>query len=278
MSSVSDPTPSGEDRAVAQPTTREIPVIPAGGATPSAPSAPPSAPGAARSAPGAPALPPHPGALQPAPVAPPEQPAAPPGWAPGFNEPNETGPVNFVPGLPGVGTSGPPLPAAEPEPTGATAAAVGAGSRTWPDTLEADASAAKAPRAPQDRTALLGIGLAVLALLLLELGLGLSFGDRSFWSLVPLWSAFATVAALLALVGFAPATLGRRGGPGNAARGAGATGSGLPWRIAAGGLVGLAVFWLLVVLPHADTNRGFVLTAALGALGAGLWMGPARSR
>jgi hypothetical protein len=194
-----------------------------------------------------------------------------------LDEPTETGPVNFVPGLPAVGTSAPPLPAAGPEPTGATAAAVGAEGRIWPDTLEADASA-KAPRAPQDRTTLLGAGLAVLALLLLELGLGLGFGDRSFWSLVPLWSAFATVAALLALVGFAPVGLGRRGGPGKAARGAGATGSGLPWRIAAGGLVGLAVFWLLVVLPHADTNRGFVLTAALGALGAGLWMGPARSR
>jgi hypothetical protein len=172
--------------------------------------------------------------------------------------------VDFVPGLPGVGTVAPPLPSTGPEPTGATAAA-GPDGRTWPDTLEAEAPA-KAPRArgPQDRAALLGTGLALLALVLLELGLGLGFGGRSYWSLVPLWSAFATVAALLALAGFAPA--------------AATTGSGIFWRVAAGGLVGLAVFWLLVVLPHADTNRGFVLTAALGALGAGLWMGPARSR
>jgi hypothetical protein len=170
--------------------------------------------------------------------------------------------VDFVPGLPGVGTAAPPLPEAGPEPTGASVVTPG---RTWPDTLEAD-TPAKAPRvrAPQDRAALLGGGLAVLALVLLELGLGLGFGGRSLWSLVPLWSAFATVAALLALAGFAPAAATAR--------------SGLAWRIAAGGLVGLAVFWLLVVLPHADTNRGFVLTAALGALGAGLWMGPARSR
>jgi hypothetical protein len=174
--------------------------------------------------------------------------------------------VNVVPGLPSVGASAPPLPAAGSEPTGTTAAARGPEGRTWPDTLESDAAAAKAPRALQDRATVLGIGLAVLALLLLELGLSLGFGDRSFWSVVPLWSAFATVAALLALVGFLPAALSGRGG------------SGLAWRIAAGGLVGLAVFWLLVVLPHADTNRGFVLTAALAALGAGLWMGPARSR
>ena len=172
--------------------------------------------------------------------------------------PRETGPVDFVPGLPGGGTAAPPLPEPGPEPTGATA-------RSWPDTLETDAPA-KPPRArgPQDRATLLGLGLAVLALVLLELGLGLGFGGRSLWSLVLLWSAFATVAALLALAGIAPATS--------------RAGSGLSWRIAAAGLVGLAVFWLLVVLPHADTNRGFVLTAALGALGAGLWMGPGRSR
>jgi hypothetical protein len=96
------------------------------------------------------------------------------------------------------------------------------------------------------------------------------------WSVVPLWAAFATVAALLALVAFVPVPANRSAEPGN--RGAGSAGTGATWRIAVGGLVGLAVFWLLVVLPHADTNRGFVLTAALGALGAGLWVGPARSR
>ena len=48
------------------------------------------------------------------------------------------------------------------------------------------------------------------------------------------------------------------------------------WRIAAAGLVGLAVFWLLVVLPVVASDRGFLLTAALGALGAALWVGPGR--
>jgi hypothetical protein len=214
-------------------------------------------------------LPPHPGALPPAPVSPPDQPAGAQGLVPGFDEPHRTGPVDFVPGLPGVGL--PPPPATAPEPAGATALPPGPDGRTWPDTLDSPAPA-KAPRrrAPLDRAALPGVGLAVLGLLLLELGLALRFGDRAFWSLVPLWSAFATVAALLALVGLAPAA------PGSNPTAEGATGP--RWRIAAGGLVGLAVFWLLVVLPHADTNRGFVLTAALGALGAALWMGPARSR
>ena len=53
--------------------------------------------------------------------------------------------------------------------------------------------------------------------------------------------------------------------------------SGPAWRIAAGGLVGLAVFWLLVVLPVVASDRGFVLTAALAALGGALWIGPRRS-
>jgi hypothetical protein len=256
---VSDPPSSEEDGPQAQPTTREIPVVPAGGA--------------AAATPGAPPLPPHPGALPPAPVAAPEQ------AAPAVVGPQPTGPVDFVPGLPGAATSPPPPPLPGPgtNPAGSTAATAGTGGRTWPESLDADGPAkARRVRAPQDRATLLAIGLAVLALLLLELGLGLRFGDRSFWSRVPLWSAFATVAALLALVGLVPAIPGRAAGSANEAPVAGR--SGPAWRIAAGGLVCLAVFWLLVVLPHADTNRGFVLTAALGALGAALWVGPARSR
>ena len=54
--------------------------------------------------------------------------------------------------------------------------------------------------------------------------------------------------------------------------------SGAIWRIAAAGLVGLAVFWVLVVLPRVDSDCGFVLTAALAALGAALWVAPSRSR
>jgi hypothetical protein len=82
---------------------------------------------------------------------------------------------------------------------------------------------------------------------------------------VTLWSAFATLSALLALLAFAafyPA--------GNRLK------AGAVWRIAAAGLVGLSVFWVLVVLPVVASDRGFVLTAALGCLGAALWIGPRR--
>jgi hypothetical protein len=219
----------------AQPSTREIPVVPAATAA---------------------TLPPHPGATVQAPV-----PAAEP-----MDAPQATGPVDFVPGLPGPGT--PPPPPAPAGSNGATAASATAGTAgpTWPDTLETESPAAgpKKDRAPRDRSALAGIGLAVLSVVLLEVGLALRVGLRSLWAVVPLWSAFATVAAILTLLGVAPSSAGNRLRPGVA------------WKVAAGGLVGLAVFWLLVVLPHADTDRGFLLTAALAAMGAGLWVGAGR--
>jgi hypothetical protein len=47
--------------------------------------------------------------------------------------------------------------------------------------------------------------------------------------------------------------------------------------VATAAVCGLAVFWLLVVLPVADSDRGFLLTAALGLLGAGVWLSSRRS-
>lgn len=147
-----------------------------------------------------------------------------------------TGPVDLVPGLPGAGA--PPPPAATVTPR---------------------------RRTPQDRAALLGAGLALLSLVLLELGLALRFGSESYWAAVPLWSGFATLATLLGLLPFAAHLLRRS-----------SLRPGAAWKVAAGGLTGVAVFWVLVVLPRVDSDRGFVLTAALAALGAALWIAPAR--
>ncbi|MFD2092493.1 hypothetical protein [Blastococcus deserti] len=256
--SPSEPHPPVETGGRKPPTTQEIPVVqPAGGTSTQQ-------------------LPPHPDATTPAPV-------------PAVDAPVPTGPVDFVPGLPGLGTPPPPAPPAPPvappppgaTPTGATPPAPPPGAtshpqapgtpgRVWPETLESDAPAVGARKKrsaarPLDRGALLGLGLVVLSVVLLELGLTLGFGGESYWSVVTLWSGFATVCALLALTAFAaffPAGDAHRSGP--------------AWRVAAAGLVGLAVFWLLVVLPVVDSDRGFVLTAALAALGGALWIGPRR--
>jgi hypothetical protein len=240
VSSPSDPQSPVEYEGRPKSSTQEIPVV---------------QPAAGQHAASAP-LPPHPGAVAPAP-ADPVQP---------------TGPVEFVPGLPGTPPVPPPAaPLSSPQPPppppqGAT--------RTdavmWPDTLEADHPSGRREKvrrrgAPRDRAAVLGIGLAVLALVLLELGLALDFGVQSYWSAVPLWSAFATLCAVLGVLALAAAFPS-----GSRLR------SSAVWRIALAGLVGLAVFWVLVVLPVVASDRGFLLTAALGALGAAVWVGPGR--
>ena len=229
MSSPSHPQSPGDPAGPAQPSTAEIPVVKIG--------------------PGTGQLPPHPGATSFA-----------AGPAPAVDAPQPTGPVDFVPGLPGAGTPPPPpqtrVQPAPPSP-----------GPTWPDTLETDdadrqRTGARAVRLPQDRGALVAVGLAVLALVLLQLGLALRFGTESLWDAVPLWSAFATAAVLAGLLAllFSASARGRAH-------------AGQAWQVGAAGLVGLAVFWLLLVLPGADSDRGFLLTAALGSLGAALWIG-----
>jgi hypothetical protein len=248
---VTSSEPQPEESGVKPPTTQEIPVVqPATGSTATQ------------------QLPPHPGASTPAPVQP-------------VDLVVPTGPVDFVPGLPGAGTP-PPPPPARPAPVAdepAGGASEAAGGRSWPATLESEVASANPRRkrrvrspgvhtsgggALRDRSTVLGIVLTVLSLVLLELGLTMR-GEvaESYWESIPLWSAFATVCALLGLGAYVAFAAAR-----NRLRPDGL------WRIAAAGLVGLAVFWLLVVLPVVATDRGFVLTAALGALGAALWVGP----
>jgi hypothetical protein len=248
VSSPSDPQPPVTPVDPAQPSTQEIPVVQPTGAT-----AVGNGTGAHR--------PPHPDAVVPPPV----------------DAPQPTGPVDFVPGLPGAGTpptprsaaTAPPppvQPVSVPDPDQHTTEAV---APVWPETLESEAAPVRPgkrrARAPRDRAAALGLGLAVLSLALLEVGLSLAFGTESYWSAVTLWSAFATVCGVLGVLAFAAAYPS-----GSRIR------SGAVWRIAAAGLVGLAVFWILVVLPVVASDRGFLLTAALGALGAALWVGPGR--
>ena len=243
--SSSDPQPPVEPGGPRQPSTQEISVVhPSAGAT------------------AVQQLPPHPNATTPATVQ-------------AVDAPVPTGPVDFVPGLPGLGSPPPPppvRPTTAPEPTASVPAAstsTATSAPTWPETLESsppdDGPKKSRARRARDLAALLGLGLAALSVLLLEVGLALDVDGESFWSVVPLWSAFATGCTLLALAAFAAShSAGER------------LRSGSAWRVAAGGLVGLAVFWLLVVLPVVDTDRGFLLTAALGALGAALWVGPHR--
>jgi hypothetical protein len=230
VSHPSHPVPPVQPEGSSSPSTSEIPVVrPAGTATRS--------------------LPPHPGATS----ASAGRPVSPEGG------PQATGPVDFVPGLPGLGTAPPPPPTA-PQPAPAAAP-------VWPETLESDTptSGSQAERAPRDRRAFARLGLTALALVLLQLGLAPDFGSDSLWAAVTLWSAFATLAVVAALLAFAVAAA-----PG------GRLGEESAWRIGAVGLLGLATFWLLVALPGADSDRGFLLTAAVACTGGALWVGTDR--
>lgn len=178
-----------------------------------------------------------------------------------------TGPVGAPPGPPGVDrppadTTGDPL--GPPLAAGASPRRV----RT-PRAPRAPRTpgAPRTPRSPQERAVLLGTGLTALSFVLLQLGLTLGFGEVALWSTVTLWSVFATLATLLGALPFAGRFL-----PAARVR------PDAVWKVAAGGLTGVAVFWVLVVLPRVDSDRGFVLTAALAALGAALWVAPSRSR
>jgi hypothetical protein len=108
------------------------------------------------------------------------------------------------------------------------------------------------------------LALGVLAVVLLEIGLGLDFGSASLWEVLTTWSTLATVAVLVALV---PAVAGLAGRlPARTA-----------WHAGAAGVAALALFWVLVALPVAASDRGFWLTAALAAAGAALWLAPGRT-
>jgi len=111
---------------------------------------------------------------------------------------------------------------------------------------------------------LVALGLGVLALALLQVGLISDDSNVSLWDAVPTWSTFATLAVLVALVPVAVGFAGR-GLPARTA-----------WRVGAGGVAALGAFWVLVGLPLVVSDRGFWLTAALGAAAAAVWLAPGR--
>ncbi|MGY1855707.1 hypothetical protein [Modestobacter sp. SYSU DS0290] len=197
-----------------------------------------------------------------------------------------TGPVDFVPGFgarpddddtattgssavgpqTAVGVPPVPGPSTAPRPSPGPSSADAGGERSRRGAAAGRAALGAVQRAGGDRTVVASLALGVLGLLLLELGLALDFGLESVWEVTPTWSAFATLAALVALV---PA-LRRLAGDRLSAPAA--------WRIGAGGAAGVAAFWVLVALPLVASDRGFLLTAALAAVAGAVWLAPGRPR
>jgi hypothetical protein len=204
-----------------------------------------------------------------------EQPASTPGQpvAPAATSQFATGRVDFVPGL----AEGPP---AGPGGSSATSAPPpSAGPVTTPGPLPSSPPStppstppsglrrfplAAVQRVGRGGTAVLALGLGVLGLGVLQLGLSGDFGSQSVWEAVPTWSALATVAALVVLVP-------------SVARFTGRVPARTAWRAGAAGLTALGVFWVLVALPLAASDRGFWLTAALALATGAVWLAPGRT-
>ncbi|WP_222195654.1 hypothetical protein [Modestobacter italicus] len=175
-------------------------------------------------------------------------------YQPSYDTSRMTGPVDL-----GADVAGDPTIAEPPPATPGPATATG-----LPPAAPANGGRRSALSAVRDRPLLIGAGLVGLALVLLQLGLVLDFGNQSLWEVVPTWSTFATVGVVLLLVPFLAPLVGQ------------ALSARTAWRVAAGGLTALAATWVLVALPLAASDRGFWLTAALGAGAAALWLSPGR--
>ena len=254
MSSPTDPQPPGDPSLSADPFQSPQSEDETPSSTQAIPVPAPAVP--------APQLPPHPAATSPSPV-PTMQATGPVDFVPGLpgsHQPPHSGATAVGPAAPSPAYSPPPPPAQDPGPAAAWPDSLVTGPVPMPERAE-EPVRRKAP----DRSSLIVLGLVLASLVLLETGLALRFGGESFWSDIPLWSAFATACTVLGLAAAAALLPGGR-----------RISAGTAWRVAAGGLVGLAVFWVLVVLPVVATDRGFLLTAALACLGGALWAGPAR--
>lgn len=185
-------------------------------------------------------------------------------YQPSYDPPtgtHRTGPVDVVPGF---GPTPPPVPGPATTP-GTTPGAPSATPQDGDSSSSSVRSRLAAVR-PTGRpgTEVVALALGVLGIALLELGLTLDFGNQSLWEVVPTWSAFATVAVLVALAPAAAALAGR------------STSARTAWRAGAGGLVALVAFWVLVALPLVASDRGFWLTAGLAATGAAVALAPGR--
>jgi hypothetical protein len=198
------------------------------------------------------------------------QPAAPQEPAPADDaawSAQPTGPVDFVPGFGTPAASHAPAAGSTAAPTTGQlpAAAPGTAPETGPGRPAKRLGARLSGGAARYPAVFAGLGLGVVGLVLIELGLARHFGNDSLWSVVPTWSAFATVAAVVALLPLVARWVPR------------APGAGTTWRIGLAGVAALAAFWVLVALPLVASDRGFLLTAGLGLAAAALWLAPGRA-
>lgn len=98
--------------------------------------------------------------------------------------------------------------------------------------------------------------------LLLLVGLSVNEHGTDGWHAYTAWALFAVVCALLQLAPVAGKRLGLTDES--------------SWSLGAVGTAGLVAYWVIIVLPGASSNTGFVQTLAVGLAVIGLWLSPGR--
>jgi hypothetical protein len=106
--------------------------------------------------------------------------------------------------------------------------------------------------------------LAALAWPVTAIGLFVPEADSSAFGRYPAWSAFALLSLVLVGVG----AFGGREGPG----------TGRTWVLGVVGACGLAVFWVLLVLPLISRNTSFALTLGTALAAGAVWLTPGQRR
>jgi len=98
--------------------------------------------------------------------------------------------------------------------------------------------------------------------LLLLVGLSVDEHGTNGWHAYTAWALFAVVCAVLQLapVGGKRLSLTDESS----------------WSLGAVGAAGLVAYWVIIVLPGASSNTGFVQTLAVGCAVIGLWLSPGR--
>lgn len=102
----------------------------------------------------------------------------------------------------------------------------------------------------------------VACVVLLLVGLTFDNGGTNGWGDYTAWALFAVVCAVLQLAPIVGKSLGLTDEN--------------SWFLAAVGTAGLALYWVIIVLPGASSNTGFAQTLAVGFAVIGLWLSPGR--
>lgn len=175
-----------------------------------------------------------------------------------------------VPTAPAAGTEPFAHPDSQP-PTGASAAAGAALAPAGATPADASASSTLAAD-PTSRSTessdfrLLRLVAQIACPLLLVAGLTWDVDGTNGWESTSAWALFAVVCAVLQLAPLASRYVGLRLSTEHG------------WFFAALGSAGLAAYWLVIVLPDANGDAGFLLTLATWLAVVGAWLTPGRHR